>query len=161
MCLSVSVCLMLILLLSPSVSTLCPLQPDAPTTVNWACVRAQLRDFDTRSYFWKTWCWTNLPWSSLLLQWIFPGPWQRLVRKREKEGCKALLWECHGERDHRGPWDPSCALPHIWKFPNKESILKNCIGLLIFRGRMSREGLRFHLGTGPWKLMLKDGQQML
>lgn len=52
------------------------------------------------------------------------------------------------ERDH---WDHSSALPHICKFPSQEPILENCIGLLIFRGRVSRGGLRFHLGTGPWK----------
>lgn len=52
------------------------------------------------------------------------------------------------ERDH---WEHSSALPHISGFPSKESILENRIGLLIFRGKMSRKRLRFHLGTGPWK----------
>lgn len=169
---------MLVRLLGPLVSTLCPLQPDHAGTVNWACVRAQLRDFDTRSYFWRTWCWTNLPWSNLLLQWIFPVPWQRLVRKREWVGFKALLWGHYGtgaaaggdgERVPQGPQLP----PHELLCPTRinsqvrSSSWKNVnngwgfIGLLIFRVRRSREELRFHLGTGPWKWMLKDGQQML
>lgn len=45
----------------------------------------------------------------------------------------------------------SPALPHICKFPSKESNLEDRIGVLIFRGRVNREELRSHLGTGPWK----------
>ena len=169
---------MLVTPLGSVASTLCPLQPDHAAAVNWACARAQLRDFDTRSYFWKTWCWTNLPWSNLLLWWIFPVHWQRLVRKRQWVASEALLWRhCgrgaaaggDGERGPQGPQllsrellCPTCVNSQVrsssWKIVNNGS---DFIGLLLFRVRRSREELRFHLGTGRWKGMLEDGQQML
>lgn len=159
---------MLVALLGHLLSILCPLQPDHAAVVNWACVRAQLRDFDTGIYFWKTWCWTNLPRSNLLLHLILPVPWQRLVKKREWVGFKASLWGCWGRGAATGGVKgegmacellcPTC------KYPSQELILENgwhFFGFLISRVRRSREELRFYLGTGPWKWMLRDGQQML
>lgn len=110
--------------------TLYPFQPDYSVTVNCTCIRAQMRVFDMINYFWKTQHWTSLPGSYLLLQWIYPVLWQRLVRKRDWVGFKALLSGLWGrgtavggmEKGRGGTTAPTVSTALL---PNQELILEN------------------------------------